>query len=159
MHPKQITRQKNPSHGHTQRLKPSTTGFLFLSLNPTTELAIEVKSWTKKLYAKNSFVFQRISQFCVININWDLMSLKHYPSYDCMVGWFCFKLIWVLLPQMSWIDLWFLAWVHLGFVAVVWLGFGGCGWLVVANGCSWGIWSPDRFQCLVTSKVEERKKN
>ena len=86
------------------------------------------------------------------------MSLKHYPSYYCMVGWFCFKLIWVLLPQMSWIDLGFLAWVHLGFVVAVWLGFGGCGWLVVADGWSWGIWSLDGFQCLVTSKVEEKKK-
>ena len=58
----------------------------------------------------------------------------------------------------KWIDLRFLAWDHLGFVVVMWLGFSGCRWLVVVDSCSWRIWYLDGFLCLVTRKVEEKKR-
>ena len=58
----------------------------------------------------------------------------------------------------KWIDLRFLAWDHLGFVVAVWLGFSGCRWLVVVDNCSWRIWYLDGFLCLVTRKVEEKKR-
>ena len=63
------------------------------------------------------------SQFCAINkLRFDeleTLSLLLLHGWLLWASKFCFKLIWVLLPQMSWIDLGFLAWVYLGFVTVV----------------------------------------
>ena len=59
---------------------------------------------------------------------------------------------------MGWIDLRFLAWVHLGFVVAVWQGFSLCQWLVVVDSYSRGTWYLDGFRCLVTRKVEEKKR-